>query len=62
MNPNVSGHMWLLPPVHRINELMIKKDSVQSQTVPFHAALIHGQIEILGALIQDIYLFNLKYS
>ena len=49
--------MWLLPTVHRINELMIKKDSVQSQTFPFCAALIHGQIEILGALIQDIYLF-----
>ena len=56
MNPNVSGHMWLLPIVHRINELMIKKDSVQSQTFPFRAALIRGQIEILGALIQDIYL------
>ena len=36
---------------------MIKKDSVQSQTFPFRAALIRGQIEILGALIQDIYLF-----
>ena len=35
----------------------MNKGSVQSQTFPFHAALIHGQIDILGALIQDLFFF-----
>lgn len=38
--------------VYRINELTIRKDSAQNQILPLLAALIHGQVEILGALIQ----------
>ena len=53
MNLNSNSHMQLVATVYRVNELTIRKDSVQSQILPLLAPLIHGQDEILGALIQD---------
>lgn len=52
VNLNVSSHMPFVATVYRINELTIRKDSTQNQILPLLAALIHGQVEILGALIQ----------
>lgn len=45
--------MQFVATIYRINELTIRKDSGQRQILLLPAALIHGQAEILGALIRD---------
>lgn len=53
MTLNLSSHMQFVATIYRINELTIRKDSGQRQILLLPVALIHGQVEILGALIRD---------